>query len=199
MKEITSQLLSLASMVIIPFIPNAILRYIMIILAPLSFAGYLVYHNTPDRRVARLDGCVKELNALFDTAAKECCRDPRFIHEGGLRLAEINYAVSTLRSRAISIQYTSWKRYLCHLRAIMSSIEGCRREIEEFRTSISLALEFARQQKYREDIGQMMSILESVFPVGKESRERRLGTNRPANGRMYLKSVAGIDQGDSAH
>ncbi|KAF7342067.1 hypothetical protein MVEN_01794000 [Mycena venus] len=182
MKEVTSQLLSLASMVLIPFIPNDTLRYIMIVFAPLSFAGHLAYHNTPDRRVARLDVCVKELNALFDTAAKECARDPRFMYEGGLKLAETNYAMSTLRSRAISIQYIPWKIYPYHLRAIMSSIEECRRKMEELQTLILLALEFARQQKYREDIEQRISALESVFPA--ESRERR----RDKSSSKYLRA-----------
>jgi hypothetical protein len=88
MKEITSQVLSLVSVVVIPFIPNDSLRSVILVLTPLFFAAYLAYHNTPNRQVARLDASIKDINALFETAVNECGRDPRFVYEAGLKLTE---------------------------------------------------------------------------------------------------------------
>jgi hypothetical protein len=76
----------------------------------------------------------------------------------------------------------SWKGYAYRLRAIVTSIEECRRELEELRSSIlvsyklegdpeltsqiQLALECARQQRYREDIDRRTVTLDSAFPGG---------------------------------
>ncbi|KAJ6588548.1 hypothetical protein B0H19DRAFT_1367136 [Mycena capillaripes] len=165
MEQTTSQVLSLIYMVLIPFIPNDSLRYVMLVLAPFSFVVYLVYHNTPSRQVARLDASVKEINALVETAMKECKRDPRFVYETELKLIETKYNVSTLRTRAIGMKYISWNVYPYHLKGIASSIEQCRREMEDSHSSILLALELARQQKYREEIGQKMATLASNFQL----------------------------------
>ncbi|KAJ7905118.1 hypothetical protein B0H13DRAFT_2334203 [Mycena leptocephala] len=179
MKEITSQILSLVSVVVIPFIPNDSLRSVALVLAPLFFAAYLAYHNTPNRQVARLDASMKDINALFEMTVHECGRDPRFVYEAGLKLTEINYAVSALRTRSISMKYISWKMYPYHLKGIASSIERCRREMEELRSSILLALEYARQQKYRADIDRRMAILASTFTPGRRARPAVLQARAP--------------------
>ncbi|KAJ7326235.1 hypothetical protein DFH08DRAFT_968151 [Mycena albidolilacea] len=165
MKEhLASQVLSLLSLILIPFIPNSTLQYITVVLASVSLVAYLVYHNTPTRQVNRLDGAAKEINTLFEAVTVECVADPRFMYEAGLKLTETNYAISTLRSRTLSMKPMSWKRYAYHLRAIASSIEECRRELEELRSSILLALECARQQRYQEDIHRRTATLDSAFP-----------------------------------
>jgi hypothetical protein len=80
------------------------------------------------------------------------------------------------------MQYMSWKGYAYRLRAVASSIEECRRELEELRSSvlasyklegdleltsqIQLALECARQQRYQEDIDRRTATLDSAFPGG---------------------------------
>ncbi|KAJ6481822.1 hypothetical protein C8R45DRAFT_1215634 [Mycena sanguinolenta] len=166
MKDNTSQLISLLCIAIIPFIPNNILRLFTLIFTVLTLAAYLVYDNTPSRQVTRLDASANEINALFDTAASECTRDPRFMHQAGLKLSEINYTVSTLRSRAMSMEHTPWRAYLYHLVATVSSIKECRRDIEELRSSVLFALERARQQRYREDIDRQKATLASAFPAG---------------------------------
>ncbi|KAJ7846093.1 hypothetical protein B0H14DRAFT_2773425, partial [Mycena olivaceomarginata] len=84
MKEhLASQVLSLLSLILIPFIPNSTLRYIAVVLASVSLVAYLVYHNTPTRQVGRLDAAAKEVNTLFEAATGECIADPRFVHEAG--------------------------------------------------------------------------------------------------------------------
>jgi hypothetical protein len=88
MKELTSQVLSLLSVILIPFISNSILRYLAVVLASLSLVAYLVHHNIPTRQVDRLDAAAKEVNALFEAATAECVADPRFVHEAGLKLTE---------------------------------------------------------------------------------------------------------------
>ncbi|KAJ7793469.1 hypothetical protein B0H14DRAFT_2926650, partial [Mycena olivaceomarginata] len=137
MKEhLASQVLSLLSLIFIPFIPDSTLRYIAVVLASVSLVAYLVYHNTPTRQVDRLDAAAKEVNALFEAATAECVADPRFVYETGLKLTETNYTISTLRSRTLSMRPMSWKGCAYRLRAIASSIEECRRKLEELQSSI---------------------------------------------------------------
>ncbi|KAJ7793460.1 hypothetical protein B0H14DRAFT_2926610 [Mycena olivaceomarginata] len=137
MKEhLASQVFSLLSLILIPFIPNSILRYIALVLVFVSLAAYFVYQNTPTRQVDRLDAAAKEVNTLFEAVTVECVADPRFVHGAGLTLTETNYAISTLRSRTLSMRPLSWKGYAYRLRAIASSIEECRRKLEELRSSI---------------------------------------------------------------
>ncbi|KAJ7165060.1 hypothetical protein C8R46DRAFT_303753 [Mycena filopes] len=176
MKDTASQLLSLVSVVLIPFIPNDILRDIMLVLAPLFFAACLVHHNMPRRRVEILGASATNLKTLFNTAADECSRDPRFVHETGWELDEINYTLSTLRTRTISMKYVSWTECPYHLIAIMRAIDGCRRDMEELEASILLALERARQQRLTEDIDHRRATLASAFPAAlwqQSSTQRR--------------------------
>jgi hypothetical protein len=89
MKEhLASQVFSLLSLILIPFISNSTLRYIALVLVFISVAAYLVYQNTPTRQVDRLDAPAKEVNTLFEAATVECVADPRFMYEAGLKLTE---------------------------------------------------------------------------------------------------------------
>ncbi|KAF8178118.1 hypothetical protein K438DRAFT_1844589 [Mycena galopus ATCC 62051] len=102
----------------------------------------------------------------------------------------MNYAVSTLRSRVINMKYTPWKVYPNYLRAIASSIKECRREIEELRSTILLALECARQQRYSEDIQHRMATLASAFPedmaqIDPILMKKRTGSNQRFEERRY--------------
>ncbi|KAJ7326237.1 hypothetical protein DFH08DRAFT_335255 [Mycena albidolilacea] len=87
-EQLTTQVLSLLSLVLIPFIPSSTLQYIAVVLTSISLAVYLAYHNTPTRQVGRLDAATKEVNTLFEVATRECAADPRFVYEAGLKLAE---------------------------------------------------------------------------------------------------------------
>ncbi|KAJ7792265.1 hypothetical protein B0H14DRAFT_3890084 [Mycena olivaceomarginata] len=146
-EQLTSQVFSLLSLILIPFIPNSTLRYIAVVLASISLVAYLVYHNTPTRQVDRLDAAAKEVNTLFETGLKLTEYDP---HIGTGALAD--YIQAELRGvdpafTTLSMRPMSWKGYAYRLRAITSSIEEWRRELEELRSSILLALECARQQR----------------------------------------------------
>ncbi|KAJ7173125.1 hypothetical protein C8R43DRAFT_681758 [Mycena crocata] len=144
---ITSQALSLASVVLVSFIPNDILRYIALLLTLLAFVAYLIWNNTPDRQVSRIDAALKVIDALFHSAANECARDPRFIYEAGLKLtdgiqsAHSGYRHEIYRLKAMSTPFQ--KPYTDHRRVRARNLQ----------TSFQLALECTRQQTYREDIG----------------------------------------------
>ncbi|KAJ7757119.1 hypothetical protein B0H16DRAFT_1538151 [Mycena metata] len=186
MKDKTSQILSVVSLVLLPFIPNDILRYIMLVFVPISFTAYHLYDNTPHRWVAKLDTSMEEVGAAFDIAVAECGRDPRFLCETGLKLTEINYTLSTLRARKISMKYIPWKAYPYELITIAWSINDCRRNMEDLRSSILLALEELRQQMFKEDIDHRLATLANVFPPARGQQsltQRRSWTRiiRPTN------------------
>ncbi|KAJ7031561.1 hypothetical protein C8F04DRAFT_1109746 [Mycena alexandri] len=193
MEDITYQGLSFASMVLVPFIPNVILRYIMLAFAPLLFVARLVHHNMPHRQVERLGSSVEDVVQLFSKAVDECARDPRFLCETGLKLTEINYALSTLRARTISLEYIAWKAYPYHLIAIGSGIDGCRRDMENLRSSILLAVERARQQVFQEDIDHRRATLTNAFPgaLWQQSLTQRQSWRRircPSGEQLYLSN-----------
>jgi hypothetical protein len=94
-EQLASQILSLLSLILIPFIPNSTLRYLAVVLASLSLVAYLVYHNTPTPQVDRLDADAKEVNTLFEVATAECVADPRFVYEAGLKLTEYDPRIGT--------------------------------------------------------------------------------------------------------
>ncbi|KAJ7701843.1 hypothetical protein B0H17DRAFT_1128066 [Mycena rosella] len=196
MKDILSQVLSLVSVVLIPFIPNNTMRYIALVIVSVVSATYLVRQNSPTCLVARLVASIKEMDALLETAVNECTRDPRFIFEVGLKLAELKYAASNLHTRALSTKYVAWKEYAYHLGSLALSIIECRREMINLRASITLALEFARQQKLEEEINHRTATLVVNFSGdsgGGDQRDlqrRRSKTSRPASEeQLYLREI----------
>jgi hypothetical protein len=94
-EQLASQVLSLLSLILIPFISNSTLRYIALVLVFISLAAYLVYQNTPTRQVDRVDAAAKEVNTLFEVATGECVADPRFVYEAGLKLTVYDPHIGT--------------------------------------------------------------------------------------------------------
>ncbi|KAJ7481728.1 hypothetical protein FB451DRAFT_1236969 [Mycena latifolia] len=166
MKDIFSQASSLASMMLIPFIPNYIMRYLALVLASLLSAAYLASHTGPTSQVAWLAESIKKTDESLSMANKECITDPQFLFEAGLKLTEMKYAVSTLHTKVISMKYVAWTKYAHRLGRLSLSINECRREIKDLQASILLALECARQQKFEDDINHMTATLVSTFPEG---------------------------------
>ncbi|KAJ7177861.1 hypothetical protein C8R46DRAFT_665788 [Mycena filopes] len=140
MKDTTSQVISLASVLLISFIPNDILRDIMFALAPLAYVVHLVHENTPNRRFERLEVSATDLKTLLATAVAECFRDPLFVHEMSLELAEVNLKLSTLRAKAISRKDISWKECPYHLITIIRAIDECQRDMDDLRSSILVSV-----------------------------------------------------------
>ncbi|KAJ6591201.1 hypothetical protein DFH09DRAFT_1306826 [Mycena vulgaris] len=196
MENIISQILSLCFMVLIQFIPNNSMRYIALVLVLLFSAGYLACHNCPTRQLAHLDAFIKELNALFTMARNECTGDLRFMSEADLKLAELNYTVSSLRTRTISTKYIPWKNYPHRLVRLTSSITECRCEMNDLRAAITLALEFARRQRLEDDIKHRTAAIVSTFPEGRRAlRMRASGMDRPANDQLNTGTSSGSDTG----
>ncbi|KAJ7789937.1 hypothetical protein B0H14DRAFT_2626634 [Mycena olivaceomarginata] len=138
-----------ASLVLIPFIPSSILQYIAVCTYLHLSCCVPGLPQPPTRQIGRLDA-----------AAKMKLR--------GIGLCAYEH---------IGMKYMSWKGYAHHLRAIASSIEECRRELEELRSSVLLALECARQQRYREDIDRKTATLDNTFP-GMHELQNRIGAVR---------------------
>ncbi|KAJ7481729.1 hypothetical protein FB451DRAFT_136094 [Mycena latifolia] len=176
MKDILSQVLSLVYLVLVPFIPNNIMRYTALVLVSLLSAAYLANHNSPTCQIVRLAASIKEIDTLLAMAMNECTTDPRFLFEARWKLTELKYAVSNLNTRLISTKYIAWTKYAHHLGRLSLSIHECRREIDDLRAVILLALECARQQQFEEDINRMTATL--------------LRTEGPSGGRSFLRMRA---------
>ncbi|KAJ7177858.1 hypothetical protein C8R46DRAFT_1212594 [Mycena filopes] len=155
MKDITSQVLSLASIILIPFIPNDVLRGIMFVLIPLFFAARLVHHNMPHRWVETLEVSATDTNCLFNTAMDECSSDPRFVCETGLKLTEFDYALSTLRTNIISMKQIPWTECLYRIVNIVRAIDACRRDIKDLRVSILVSMPVTAVRRLTVDAGSL--------------------------------------------
>ncbi|KAJ7628681.1 hypothetical protein FB45DRAFT_1079875 [Roridomyces roridus] len=155
--------LPLVSAAIIPFIPNNILRYAALAIAILAFGGNLAYSAAPGYQVAALEKAVKSVEEIFDIAADECVGNPRFIYEAGLKLVGIKRALSILRIRTIDARTLPWIKYLQQLRNLSSSITQCRREAEDFQSSVQLEIELTRQQRYEDDMRLKKATLDRMF------------------------------------
>ncbi|KAJ7701847.1 hypothetical protein B0H17DRAFT_167045 [Mycena rosella] len=188
--EIFSQSLSLISVVLMPFIPNAIMRYISMIVASVCFAVHLAFHNSPTCLVTRLAASMEELLELFSTAVIECTRALQFIYRTELELTELKYAVSNLRTRAINAKKVSWKVYPYHVGCLVVSIIECQHDIIDLRASIMLAIESARQQTLQEEINRKKTTLAVNFPGGRD-QARTL--------RMRLSSMDQFASEDQVH
>ncbi|KAF7342066.1 hypothetical protein MVEN_01793900 [Mycena venus] len=159
-----SQLLSLAPVALIPFIPNDALRYITLGIATVAFVAYSLRHNTLSSRISALGDLMREMEELFYQAADECGRDPYFLAEAGLKLATLRYNISTIRTRWLSAKRVPWKKYPLYLKDLAMSIRDCQRESRELRLSISIALESVRQHKYLQDLRHRKTTLRRPVP-----------------------------------
>ncbi|KAJ7290990.1 hypothetical protein C8J57DRAFT_1586296 [Mycena rebaudengoi] len=185
MDNLTSQLLSFALIALTTFIPNEPLRYIVLASTLLFLGGYAVFANNLGSQVARCETFMQEIEALFITVTKECARDLHFITEVGLQL--------TLE--------IAWRAYPLHLRIILLSITECRRNFEELRSSMQVALERARQQAYIEDINRRRRALVAFggeqVDMGQAFHLRMRSSSR-ANSHAFLTSVVFIPRNTGA-
>ncbi|KAJ7291019.1 hypothetical protein C8J57DRAFT_1491538 [Mycena rebaudengoi] len=154
MDNLSSQLLSLALIALTTFIPNKPFRYIVLASTLLFLGGYAVFANSLSSQAARCETFMQEIEELFITVTKECARDLRFITEVGLQLTLAKQSLSELHMRMLLTSKITWRAYPLHLRIVLLSITECRRNFEELRSSMQVALERARQQAYIEDINQ---------------------------------------------
>ncbi|KAJ7291014.1 hypothetical protein C8J57DRAFT_1211546 [Mycena rebaudengoi] len=152
MDNLSSQLLSFALIALTTFVPNNSLRYIALASTLLFLGGYAVFANSLSSQAARCETFMQEIESLFITVTKECTRDLHFITEVGLQLTLAKQSLSELRMRMLLTSKITWRAYPLHLRIVLLSVAECRRNFEELRSSMQVAVERARQQAYIEDI-----------------------------------------------
>ncbi|KAJ6618746.1 hypothetical protein B0H10DRAFT_1228917 [Mycena sp. CBHHK59/15] len=165
MNNFLSQLLSLVLFTLIPFIPNDVLRYTAFGVMSLSLMVYFVQCNTLGAQIGSIEATLKEIEELFLAAKTECTRYPRFIATTDLMLERTKRYVSILHAGTMEAQDLTWKEYPHHLKSLMLEIKACRREMRDLRLSILRTLEYARQQKYTEDITHRRRVIDSAFPA----------------------------------
>ncbi|KAJ7628604.1 hypothetical protein FB45DRAFT_918729 [Roridomyces roridus] len=156
-------LLPLLSAALIPSIPNDVLRNAALAIAALSLVGHLLHRTSPKRQIDALNKVVQNIEEIFDMATKECSTNPWFIHTTGLKLVEIKYAVSSLRTKTIDGEHISRKEYYKYRRGLARSVKRCRGEAQDLQSSILIALESARRDKYKEDINTRKATLDRTF------------------------------------
>ncbi|KAJ7628607.1 hypothetical protein FB45DRAFT_918744, partial [Roridomyces roridus] len=129
-------LLPLLSAALIPSIPNDVLRNTALAIAVLSLVGQLLHRTSPKHQIDALDKVVQNFEEIFDMTTKECTTDPRFIHTTGLKLVEIKYAVSSLRTTTIDGEHVTWKKYYKYRRGLARSVKHCRGEVQDLQSCI---------------------------------------------------------------
>ncbi|KAJ7194893.1 hypothetical protein C8J57DRAFT_1586152 [Mycena rebaudengoi] len=201
MDSLPSQLLSFMLISVTTFIPNDSLRYFALASTLLSLGGYAVFANNLSSQAARCETVMQEIEALFITITKECARDLCFITEVGLQLSLAKQSLSELRMRILLTSEITWMAYPLHLRIILLSITECRRNFEELRSSMQVALERARQQVYIEDINHRRRALVAFggeqADMGQGFRLRMRSSSR-ANSHEFRTSVVFIPRNTGA-
>ncbi|KAJ7777935.1 hypothetical protein DFH07DRAFT_796723 [Mycena maculata] len=160
------QLLPLALTPLAALVPNGIQRGIVLGLAGLYFGGFVVLPNIPSVRMKKLEKHINETVELHAIAIREVDTNPRFVTETSLRLAQIRISESVLRSRMLGARDITWTEYIEHIRCLSFHIGECQREVRDVRTAILTTLESNRQRRYKEDIAQRRTTLDTVFQRG---------------------------------
>ena len=88
MPDLIVQLLPLALTPLAALVPNGIQRCIILAFATLYFGGLVVLLNLPSVRLRKLEQYIEETVKIRATAVQELERNPRFVIETGLRLAQ---------------------------------------------------------------------------------------------------------------
>ncbi|KAF7342069.1 hypothetical protein MVEN_01794200 [Mycena venus] len=163
MPDLLVQLLPLALTPLAALVPNGIQRCVILAFAALYFGGFVVLPNLPSVRFKKLEQFIDETVKIHATAIRELDKNPRFVTESSLRVAQIQLSESILRTRILSCKDIAWKKYVQHLRSLSMQIGVCHRDVKEIRTSLLMALECNRQRRYTEDIAQRRTTLDTAF------------------------------------
>ncbi|KAJ6588553.1 hypothetical protein B0H19DRAFT_1248194 [Mycena capillaripes] len=163
MPELIFQLLPLALTPLTALVPNGIQRCIVLALAALYFGGFVVLPNIPSVRLKKLEQYIEETAKIHAIAVQELDKDPRFVTEMSLRLAQVKLSESFLRTKTFNGKNVAWKRYAQYLRGLFFHIGDCQKDVHGIRMSMLMALECNRQRRYTEDIAQRQSTLDTAF------------------------------------
>ncbi|KAJ7120970.1 hypothetical protein C8R44DRAFT_787096 [Mycena epipterygia] len=162
-------MLPLALTPLAALVPNGIQRYIILALAALYFGACVVLPNLPSSRMKKLEQYIDETAKIHAMAVRELDKNPRFIAEASLRLAQVKFAESVLRSKTLGAKDIPWKQYAQYLRCLSLHIGACQRDVHDIRASLLVSihsLECNRQRRYTEDITQRRTTLDTVFLGG---------------------------------
>ncbi|KAJ7290966.1 hypothetical protein C8J57DRAFT_1270973, partial [Mycena rebaudengoi] len=105
------------------------------------------------------------ITKIHSIAVQELEHNPHFPTELGLRMRQIKFSESVLRSKTRSVKDIKWKDYPQYLKCLRCNIEECQRQVRDIRTSMLLEIETNHQRKYTMDILQRRATLEALFPV----------------------------------
>ncbi|KAJ6511465.1 hypothetical protein C8R47DRAFT_1095167 [Mycena vitilis] len=162
MPQLILQLLPLALTPLAALVPNDIQRCVILTLAALYFCGLVVRLNLPGVKLEKLEQCIEETVKIHVIAVQELDKDPRFVVEANLKLAQIKFAESVLRTTRLGGKDITWGRYVQHLRGLSFHIGECQRDVEDIRMSLLMALESNRQRRYTADIALRRSTLDGL-------------------------------------
>ncbi|KAJ6578703.1 hypothetical protein DFH09DRAFT_1276177 [Mycena vulgaris] len=167
-------------------------RYIGLGLATTSLAIYVAHHHSPSQRLDRLENSFKVTEEILERAKMDCARDQvelmrkgnrlrQYVHPRS-RLPEYNtdsrtkILASKIQTRMLEAEDTTWEEYFKAIRGIMQSIDKCRREVKEIRTSTLLTIEGERQRKLSEGIKESSEVISAVLRAPSRHAYRRSGT-----------------------
>ncbi|KAJ7120969.1 hypothetical protein C8R44DRAFT_787091 [Mycena epipterygia] len=159
-------MLPLALTPLAALVSNGIQRYIILALSALYFGTCVVLPNLPSARMKKLEQYIDETAKIHAVAVRELDKNPRFIAEASLRLAQVKFAESVLRSKTLGAKDIPWKQYAKYLRCLSLHISACQRDVHDIRASLLMTLECNRQRRYTEDITQRRTTLDTAFLGG---------------------------------
>ncbi|KAF8178123.1 hypothetical protein K438DRAFT_1278886 [Mycena galopus ATCC 62051] len=163
MPDLIVQLVPLALTPLAALVPNGIQRCVILASGGLYFAGVVALSNLPSVRLKKLEQSIDEIVKLQAIAVQELDKNPRFVTEISLRIAQVKLSESILRTKAFSGKDIVWGEYAQHLRGLWLHFNKCHRSVTEIRLSILMALECNRRREYTQDIAQRQAIFESAF------------------------------------
>ncbi|KAJ6578709.1 hypothetical protein DFH09DRAFT_1361099 [Mycena vulgaris] len=138
-------------------------RYIGLGLATTSLILFAAHHQSPSHRLDRLENSIEVTEEILERAQIDCTRDQVELMRRGNRLRQAKILASKIQTRMLEAEDTTWEEYFKAIRGIMQSIDKCRREVKEIRTSTLLTIEGERQRKLSEGIKESSEVISAVL------------------------------------
>ncbi|KAJ7291029.1 hypothetical protein C8J57DRAFT_1211562 [Mycena rebaudengoi] len=95
------QIWPLATTPLAAFIPNSVVRDVVSVFAFIYFGAFVMRLNLPDARIKQL-GDIQDITEIHNIAVQKLEHNPHFMMELGLRMRQIEFSESALRSRTLS-------------------------------------------------------------------------------------------------
>ncbi|KAJ7140801.1 hypothetical protein C8R44DRAFT_931028 [Mycena epipterygia] len=157
--------------------------YICLAFACASPAIYAAHHQIPSKKLARLEDAIKVAEGILKGAKEDCAPrhhaelldlegrllqaefsaseiQSQMLKAGGVTLLESNAVLDRSLSARIAACYGSLKKYLQNTRGMMKSINKCKKEVEEIRTSTLRIIQEERRHKLVKEIKEVRDVTE---------------------------------------